>query len=461
MNKRMICAAIAIAASWMAADPDNLASQQNRNRNQQNSTARSGRALQQARDYGTPSLSPVKRSDQSSRSSQSSQRIQNAAIEQLRNSGRAISMIPSSANQAANNRGQMVWQRSLPSFAGSNESNAKQTAIYRGQNQNRRDVVIQRPDTVFHRSTINRGGAPIDRPNPRPTIINSGPTINTGNSQVNNNTTVNQRIVNRTVNRTTINNNTINQNSNNRIVNNNQGYGSHSIRPYYSKLHYHWQPTCWAQNYRPAFYNYTVSGVGVFGLGNLGVSYVNPFFVKTNVAYAHGYDYSRPIALPYPNYRETAYDLAQSERAIRRFDDARGVFRRGEYGRANELIDEAIALLPNDPTLHQFRALTLFARQRFSEASGVMYSVLAVSPGWDADTISRLYENPQTYLAQVANLENYVRDKPQATDSQFLLAYHRVIIGDAAGALQLLQNVRAVYPNDTIVRNLSSYLGGP
>ncbi len=129
------------------------------------------------------------------------------------------------------------------------------------------------------------------------------------------------------------------------------------------------------------------------------------------------FDYSQPIRVPSAAYQETANDLIRSEQAIRRFDDAREVFRRGEYGRANDLIDEAIERLPNDPTLHQFRGLVLFARQRYQDAASVIYSVLAVSPGWDGATLVwRSTTRHSVTFAQVSQLEQFTLDHPEAIE---------------------------------------------
>jgi hypothetical protein len=300
---------------------------------------------------------------------------------------------------------------------------------------NRPDVVINRPDININRPTVNR---------PVFDTIVSNTTIN--NTTINNNTRIiNKHVVNRPV-----------------VNNNDQVNDYRPTRPYYPQLHYHWQPSSWSGGYRPAYYNYsysTVSG-GWLSLGGVTLAYVNPFYVRPATSVAVRYDYSQPIRVPDPNYRETRDDLIRSERAIRRFDDAREVFRRGEYGRANDLIDEAIELLPTDPTLHQFRALVLFARERYQEAAVPLYSVLAVSPGWDATTFAKLYDSPERYLAQVAELEKYAAAHPDALEPRFLLAYHDVVKGDLVGAERLLESVRAARPKDRVVPNLLAALRG-
>lgn len=322
----------------------------------------------------------------------------------------------------------------------------------------RPDVVVNRPDINFNRPTINRPNVNVNQ--------NQNNFIN---RPVNNNTIVNRPVTNinnTNINNTVVNNNTtvINKNYGNQNTFNDGGYdrGGYGRPPrnYYPHLHNHWQPTTWSGSYyRPAYYNYSYSSGGLT-LSTTSFAFVNPYYVRPAVATTVLYDYSQPIAVPAPNYQETNEELIASERAIRRFDDAREVFRRGEFGRANELVDEAIALLPNDPNLHEFRSLVLFARKRYSESAAALYSVLAVSPGWDAGTIAKLYDDPQTYLKQAADLEEFAKANRDAMDARFLLVYHDLVRGDQARAERLLASCVAAQPEDPVLTNLLTALRG-
>jgi hypothetical protein len=98
------------------------------------------------------------------------------------------------------------------------------------------------------------------------------------------------------------------------------------------------------------------------------------------------YDYSRPIdtqAAPPP--------AAVADSAAAQFDSAREAFRSGDYAGALRLVDEALKVLPNDATLHEFRALVLFAVGKYDLAAGPLYAVLSVGPGWDWTTMAGLY----------------------------------------------------------------------
>jgi len=351
--------------------------------------------------YGTPSFSSSAR-----KSTQNNQ-----ASYHQRATRSDISMVPAASNYGSNSR------RSSQTYTFQDK--------LQGRVPNRNSVVINRPDVNIYQPTINR---PI--------------------TNIQNNIQINQNI--------------INQNAANRPVTNIQVSNYPQPRPYYRQLHYHWQPTSWGGSYRPAYYNYSYSVArgGWLNVGTTNFVYSNPFYVRPTNSVAFRFDYSRPIHIPAPDYHETTEDLVRSERAIRRFDDAREVFRRGEYGRANDLIDEAILILPSDPTLHQFRALVLFARERYTDASAALYSVLAVSPGWDAATIAKLYGDPKRYLEQVAELKRFVVAHRDAVDARFLLAYHCILTGELETAQRLLESVRLVSPNDRVVQNLLVALQG-
>jgi predicted Zn-dependent protease len=231
------------------------------------------------------------------------------------------------------------------------------------------------------------------------------------------------------------------------------------VLPYYSSLHYHWKPTCWTRPYRPVYYNYgyTVSGTWL-GVGGATIQYFNPFAVPT-AGYRY-FDYTQPIRPPLQGVQERTEDLVRSERAMQSFDQAREWFRRGNAFQAEKLVDAAIGLLPNDPTLHQFRALVVFSQKRYQEAAAVLYSVLAVSPGWDLATITSLYGSIDQYSMQVNQLAQYAATNPQAVDAQFLLAYHYAIKGDSRAALRQLQRVQQARPDDRVVASLMNAIAG-
>ena len=47
------------------------------------------------------------------------------------------------------------------------------------------------------------------------------------------------------------------------------------------------------------------------------------------------------------------------------------------------------------------QALTLFAQRKYKDAASAIYAVLAAGPGWDWQTMSELYPDPEVYTKQL------------------------------------------------------------
>ncbi len=143
------------------------------------------------------------------------------------------------------------------------------------------------------------------------------------------------------------------------------------------------------------------------------------------------------------------------------FDSARQLFTQGNYSAALEEIDKAGALAPKDPDIHQFRALCLFALKDYRQAAAAIYAVLAAGPGWDWTTVSNLYPSTTAYTAQLRCLESYSQKNPNATDARFLLAYQYLVTGHNEQAVEELQIVTKLQPNDQLAAQLLQSLSAP
>jgi tetratricopeptide (TPR) repeat protein len=165
------------------------------------------------------------------------------------------------------------------------------------------------------------------------------------------------------------------------------------------------------------------------------------------------YDYSQPINSTAPTPDETV-----TNQAMTIFDQARDAFKQEDYKTALDLDDQALRQLPNDPTLHEFRALCLFAPGRYDEAAASLYAVLSVGPGWDWTTLINLYSNPETYTQQVRALENSCAQNPKPAAARFVLAYHYMTQGHTDAALAQFKAVVAFQPNDKLSAQLVQQL---
>jgi tetratricopeptide (TPR) repeat protein len=140
--------------------------------------------------------------------------------------------------------------------------------------------------------------------------------------------------------------------------------------------------------------------------------------------------------------------------ATAHFDAAREAFKLEEYDRALREVEEAIKFLPKDTTLHEFRALVLFAQKKYKDAAAGFYAVLSVGPGWNWETLSGLYAKPETYTKQLRALEAYVHDHAKAADGRFLLAYHYLVLGSVPEAVKQLKEFERLVPKDQLAPQL-------
>ncbi len=195
--------------------------------------------------------------------------------------------------------------------------------------------------------------------------------------------------------------------------------------------------------YGPMLYNYGYS------------SYSNPYYGggqggNTLVAGQPAVrDYSQPI-----NAQNTPPARLVIDQAASIFDMARQAFKGGDGPRALELVDHALESTPDDPALHEFRALTLFALKRYDEAAAALYAVLSIEPGWDWTTLIRLYANPETYTQQLLTLEAFTLLNPKSAPAHFVLAYHYLTEEYADAAIRQFRLVTAVQPKDALSAEL-------
>jgi hypothetical protein len=117
--------------------------------------------------------------------------------------------------------------------------------------------------------------------------------------------------------------------------------------------------------------------------------------------------------------------------------------------------------LPNDATLHEFRALVLFAVEKYDLAAGPLYAVLSVGPGWDWTTMIGLYPSIDLYTSQLRKLEAFVAANPKSTAARFVLAYHYLTQGHIEVAVGQLKQVVALAPQDTLSAQLVKQFSPP
>ena len=351
-----------------------------------------------------------------------------------------------------------------------------------------------RAPTSFNPTRNNIGGNNFNRTNVGGNNFNrnvvGGNTVNrnvVGGNTFNRNTvggnTFNRNVVGgNTFNRNFAGGNTFNRNTvvNNRIVNTNGGFGWTGRNGYWG-YHGGWAHGMWNYPYYGGYggYGYGLGGFGwgyglglgtgllAFGLGsglyNWGYSsFYNPYYysapatIVVNQPVAAGqplYDYSQPIDTTAP-----APDAAVADASVSTFDDARAAFMAGDFNGALQKTDAAIAKMPNDVTMHEFRALVLFALRQYDAAATALYPVLAAGPGWDWTTMVGLYPSVDAYTAQLKALQDDSAAKPDSAQDHFLLAYHYLTQGYPKNAEYELKQVVKLQPKDTLSAHLLEQL---
>ncbi len=296
----------------------------------------------------------------------------------------------------------------------------------------------------------------------------------------NSNRVVNNTVVNRSVN---VSNNYTRVNSIHGA--NFAGYGNRwpGRTPYWG-YHQGWVNGAWNYHYYPSYgYGYgnawgafglglAAGGLMGFGLGSLSnwgySSFNNPYYynspstviVQQPVVVSGQpsvvYNYSQPI-----NTMAPPPDQAVAQTALATFDSAREAFKAGDFSSALSQVDSALISMPNDPTLHEFRALVLFAQRQYDAAAATLYPVLAAGPGWDWTTMVGLYPNVDAYTAQLRALEDDSRANPDKVSDHFVLAYHYLTEGFPDNASSELREVTRLQPADALSARLLAQISKP
>lgn len=219
----------------------------------------------------------------------------------------------------------------------------------------------------------------------------------------------------------------------------------------------------------PLAYGATAWGLGALtsSWGYPSYSYANPYYAETSAT--PYYDYAQPITVT--NYATAApaddatspapaqpAEDTKTTQAYATFEQARNEFRSGNYRAALDSAKRAIEAVPNDPILHEFAALCMFAQKEYSPAAAVLNNVLAVAPGMDWTSMSDLYPSVSVYEGQLQALKQYCDAHPTDAPSHFVLAYHALVCGDPQAAKDALQVVVQAQPKDQVARTMLASL---
>jgi tetratricopeptide (TPR) repeat protein len=200
-------------------------------------------------------------------------------------------------------------------------------------------------------------------------------------------------------------------------------------------------------------------GIAAWSLGSMIYdmgyeSYSNPYpappVENTTVVYTQPMSVS--AAANPPGDENTV--AAAEEKSQDALETSRAAFKTGDYTTALRSADEAIAATPDDVTLHEYRALILFALGRYGDAAGVLNPVLASGPGWSWETMVGFYSGTSTYEGQLRKLESWVDGSTGKAEGHFLLGYHYLVCGYMEKAYEQFDKTVQLQPADGVARQL-------
>lgn len=243
-------------------------------------------------------------------------------------------------------------------------------------------------------------------------------------------------------------------------------------RPWYNR-HWFWHHGYWRYwQIPPVAWLGTGLAIGWLSTPGDTIIYDNTYWVEPEETPI--YDYSQPIPQPTPEQSAAAFPPAPDDASLEAGEplptvapptpvtdaaakkanellgEAREAFKVGKYGEAQSFVGQAIKELPSDATLHEFRALTLFAQGKYKDSAVGLYAVLAAGPGWDWETMKTLYPSEKVYTEHLRTLEEFIKQNPKESYAHFLLAYHYLVLERKDAAVSELQQVLKLQPDDKL-----------
>ncbi len=182
-----------------------------------------------------------------------------------------------------------------------------------------------------------------------------------------------------------------------------------------------------------------------------------PYYPNNGVISAQPYaseDYATP---DYSTAQEASPPADENESYL---DSAVASLRSGDYQAAMRMAGHALVDSPQDQAAHQIMELAMFATGDYRGAAMEAHAVVHFGgvPTWA--NVYDLQQNVDAYTNELRALEQFVRDKPNAAEGQFLLGFHYMITGDKADARDHLATAATAIPSDKIAAQLLQDAGG-
>jgi tetratricopeptide (TPR) repeat protein len=165
---------------------------------------------------------------------------------------------------------------------------------------------------------------------------------------------------------------------------------------------------------------------------------------------------SPPICEPRPCRAYPAIPVTHTPE--QNFELARQALQRQDYDRALHYVDQAIEQLPGEADLFQMRSLILFAQGEYPLSAEAAYTALSAGPGWNWNTLYRIYGDAARYTQHLRSLEAATKANPDSAAHHFLLAYHCLMLNQVEAGRKNLQRVLELQPEEPLTKSLLEIL---
>src|SRR5262249_42705114 len=178
--------------------------------------------------------------------------------------------------------------------------------------------------------------------------------------------------------------------------------------------------------------------------------YSNPYYESNPSVAIENVDYTQPMVVPVSGGEPVQPEPAVAQASVDYAEAARTAFRGGDYRQAQSQVEKAIAQMPRDTDLHEFRGLVFFAPGQERPAAARRRPPAGAGHGCSWDTLISFYPDQDTYTKQLRALEKFQRDNPKSPEGHFELAYHYMVLEQFDAAAEQLRRVVALVPSDTL-----------
>ena len=158
----------------------------------------------------------------------------------------------------------------------------------------------------------------------------------------------------------------------------------------------------------------------------------------------------------------TAINSKVASRCEQSLVQAAASFKQSDHDSSLKILNQALTQCPDDPTLHELRALVFFAKGDYETASNSLHISMANGRKyWMWPEMIRLYPDAATYTKQLRTLEAFAKSHPADAGARFVEAYHYIVMGYPEAAARELELVVRLQGDDRLAVEILKTVAKP